>query len=453
MKSEDFVRELEERMSDFDPNARREALLELARLAGRGEVELPPAGGNVNMHVHTFFSYNADGWSPSRIAWEARKAGLLVAGTVDFDVLDGMEEFLDAAGALSLRAAVGVESRVFVGDLAGEEISSPGEPGIAYYMGTGFWKLPGPGSEGARTLRRMRSLARRRNEEMAGRVNAHLSGAAIDYERDCLPLAPLGNVTERHMVAAYESRAARVFPDADERARHWADRLGEDAERVKETMGDGVTFRDLIRAKLMKQGGVGYAAPERGSFPALEDMVEMAASCGAVPTCTWLDGTSAGETGAEKVVGFYKSKGAVALNIIPDRNWNLKDPEESRLKIANLHAIVRAAREADLVICSGTERNKHGLPFVDDLAECALAPIAESVREGAMALYGHTAMARFAGRPLTGEWAKAAFPGAAARNRFYVEVGRLLEPGPEAGERLRRACEAESPEDILAALR
>ncbi len=152
MKSEAFVRELEERMSDFDPDARREALEELAGLARRGKVELPPTGGNVNMHVHTFFSYNADGWSPSRVAWEARKAGLLAAGIVDFDVLDGMEEFLDAADALALRAAVGVESRVFVRDLAGEEISSPGEPGIAYYMGTGFWKLPVPGSPGARTL-------------------------------------------------------------------------------------------------------------------------------------------------------------------------------------------------------------------------------------------------------------------------------------------------------------
>ncbi len=36
---------------------------------------LPAAGANFNMHCHSFFSYNAAGWSPSRIAWEARRAG------------------------------------------------------------------------------------------------------------------------------------------------------------------------------------------------------------------------------------------------------------------------------------------------------------------------------------------------------------------------------------------
>lgn len=459
MRSEASIREIEERLSDFDPDARREALGRLVQLARSGEVELPPppppgsmTGGNVNMHVHTFFSYNADGWSPSRVAWEARKAGLLAAGTVDFDVLDGMAEFLEAADALALRAAVGVESRVFVRDLARKEINSPGEPGISYYMGTGFWKLPPAGGPGAATLEAMRSLARRRNEEMAGRVNAHLGRGGVDYERDVLPLAPSGNATERHMVAAYESKGARVFRDTDERARYWADRLGEDVSRVRELMPDGVAFRDLIRAKLMKKGGVGYAAPERGSFPELSRMVEMAASCGAIPTCTWLDGTSAGESGAGEVVDFHRSKGAVALNVIPDRNWNLKDPGERKLKTANLHAIVRAAREADLIVCSGTERNKHGLPFVDDLAVEALAPVADAIREGALALYGHTAMARFTGRPLSGEWAKTAFPGAAARNRFYTEVGRLLEPGAGAAERLARACEAEEPHAILGRL-
>jgi hypothetical protein len=477
LKTEATLGELEEKLCEFDPAERREAVGELARRIGApdvqsgartrparlvrcGEVGLPTpsssgdtTAGNVNMHVHTFFSYNADGWSPSRIAWEARKAGLLAAGVVDFDVLDGMAEFLDAADALSLRAVVGVESRVFVKEMADKEINSPGEPGISYYMGTGFWKLPPPGGAGAGTLESMRSLARRRNEEMAGRVNAHLGAAAIDYERDVLPLAPSGNATERHMVAAYESKGVEVFPDAGERARYWAEGLGEDVARVEAIMPDGVAFRDLIRAKLMKRGGVGYAAPERGSFPALEDMVEMAASCEAVPTCTWLDGTSSGESSAQWLVDFYRSKGALALNVIPDRNWNLKDPDEKRLKTANLHEIVRAARAAGLIICSGTERNKHGLPFVDDLTVEALAPVADAIREGAFVLYGHTAMARFAGRPLAGQWAESAFgDDAAARNRFYLEVGRLLEPGPLAGDLLRDACAGGSPEEVLEAL-
>ena len=65
----------------------------LWRAAERGEDALPEPGADVNLHAHTFFSYNAYGYSPSKFAWLARKAGLAVAGIVDFDVLDGVDEF------------------------------------------------------------------------------------------------------------------------------------------------------------------------------------------------------------------------------------------------------------------------------------------------------------------------------------------------------------------------
>ncbi|MHC4252916.1 MAG: hypothetical protein ACYS9X_27680, partial [Planctomycetota bacterium] len=129
------------------------------------------------------------------------------------------------------------------------------------------------------------------------------------------------------------------------------------------------------------------------------------------------------------------------------------DLELQKRKVANLHAIMTTARRMSLIIVSGTERNKHGLPFVDDLDNEFLAPIADDIREGALALCGHTAMARFVDRPLTGEWARDKFADdAASRNRFYSAVGRLLEPGAGAADTLRAACASDSPEDILAKL-
>jgi hypothetical protein len=285
-------------------------------------------------------------------------------------------------------------------------------------------------------------------------VNRHLGEAAVDYERDVLPLAPSGNATERHMLVAYERRAEEAFPDELARRRYWAAKLGEDERAVSRLMRNSVAFRELVRRRLMKRGGVGYVQPERGSFPALEEMVEMASSCGAMPTFTWLDGTSRGEEGAARVVEFHVSKGASAVNIIPDRNWNLKDPRERELKTRNLHELVAAATERDVIIVSGTELNKHGLPFADDLGCEALAPVAGPIRRGALALYGHTAMARFAGKPILGRWAREAFgDDLRARNEFYADVGRLLEPGPSAPERLGRACEASVPNGVLEALR
>ena len=100
--------------------------------------DLPPMGRAFNLHAHSFFSYNGYGYSPSGLAWRGRRAGLCAMGLVDFDVLDGVAEFLGACHALGLRACAGLETRVFVPAFADRVINSPGEPGIAYHMGAGF---------------------------------------------------------------------------------------------------------------------------------------------------------------------------------------------------------------------------------------------------------------------------------------------------------------------------
>ena len=40
----------------------------------------------------------------------------------------------------------------------------------------------------------------------------------------------------------------------------------------------------------MKRGGVGYVAPDRGSFPEMAKMNRFVAEAGAIPTVAWLDG-------------------------------------------------------------------------------------------------------------------------------------------------------------------
>jgi hypothetical protein len=440
-------------LDDFAPGRRAEALKPLAGLMRKGEMPRPAPTQNANLHIHSFYSYNADGHSPTRIAWEAKRTGLFAAGIVEFDVLDGIDEFLAAGDELALRAVVGVESRVFIPEYADREINSPGEPGISYHMGEGFVRLPEAGTPAAATLARMRSLARSRNEQMVARINAHLVEAAIEYENDVLPLTPSGNATERHLLAAYERKAREAFRDFDVRAAYWSRKLGEETEKVKDLFTDTPKFHELLRAKLMKRGGVGYVPPASENFPTLDEMNAMTAACGAIPCLTWLDGSSAGEHDPRELVEFHRAKGALAINVIPDRNWRLADPSLAKRRRASLYAIVEAAGAADLVVIHGTERNKAGLPAVDDLSCEALAPVAEALRQGAYAAYGHTALTRFAGRPLGGAWSAQAFGSdAAARNRFYVAVGRLLEPGPGAKERLAAACASDDPDAIVASL-
>ena len=74
---------LEQEMNSFDADDRKEALNSLKHSSRHKDQKLE----NVNLHFHSFNSYNAENWSPSRIAWESKKRALYASGIIDFDVL------------------------------------------------------------------------------------------------------------------------------------------------------------------------------------------------------------------------------------------------------------------------------------------------------------------------------------------------------------------------------
>ncbi len=291
MHSESIVM-LEDRLNSFDPDARSEALCALADGVSSGAIYVPPVKNEVNLHFHTFFSFNGNGWSPSRIAWEARKYGLAVAGIVDFDVLDGMEEFLSAGEVIGLRTTAALESRVFLNEYADHVINSPNEPGITYFMAAGCFQTPAPGTKGAEMLQTMRDMARRRNLQVMTLVNAYLEAVHLDYDRDVIPLAPSGNVTERHMLAAYDAKSRSVFAnDPALLTPFWAKALDASEDETAGLLAGTPKFHEKMRAKLMKFGGVGYVAPAPETFPTIEWTIDMMKEIEALPTATWLDGT------------------------------------------------------------------------------------------------------------------------------------------------------------------
>jgi hypothetical protein len=236
-------------LDSFSPETRTAALNAL--VAG----SFPEPGANFNMHCHSFFSYNADGWSPSRVAYECRSRGLCAAALCDFDVLDGLEEFLTAGRLLALRAAVHLETRAYVPELADSDISSPGEPGVTYIMGCGFAREPVAGTPQAATLAALRQGAQERNLALIARVNAALPVIAINYARDVLPLTPKGVATERHIVRAYRIQAERAFADSAARAAFWAPLLACDAAAYPALEAALPKLEDLIRNALAKRGG------------------------------------------------------------------------------------------------------------------------------------------------------------------------------------------------------
>lgn len=403
---------LEKQLDSFERAERDQALRELWGLAKRGKIELPAPGRAVNLHSHTFYSYNAYGYSPSKFAWLARRRGLGVAGIVDFDSLDGLEEFRSAGRMIGLKACVSLESRTFVPEFADRVINSPGEPGIAYHMGVGFTRFASHP-----TLERMRTASDERNRELIRRVNEFLSPVVVDFGRDVAPLTPKGNATERHIAGAYENQGRLVFPDQERRDRFWKERLGSLAE-------GGAPLQALIRSRTMKQGGAGYVRPGRDSFPLMAEMNRFILESGAIPTVAWLDGTSAGEQAIEELFAVAMSTGAAALNIIPDRNYT---PGVKDRKLQNLYDVVAVAERVHFPVVVGTEMNAPGNKFVDDFESAEIQPLVPVFLKGAHIAFAHSAL-QPAGFGYLSPWAASAFPTAAAKNSFFAEAGRLLRP-------------------------
>jgi hypothetical protein len=444
---ENRVQELETQLDDFDPRVRRQALEQLAQAAEEGAIHLPEPGRRINLHAHTFFSFNGYGYSPCKFAWKARREGLLAGGIVDFDVLDGVDEFLEAGDVLNLRSCAGLETRVFVPELAESEINSPGEPGVAYYMGAGFTSR---GAADESVLAELKATAQRRNRSVIDRVNPHLSPVEIDYEQDAAPLTPRGNVTERHLCAAYAQKAEEVFPDAEERLRFWSEKLGVEKDAVRKAMQSAPALQGLVRSKTMKKGGVGYIAGKGSDFPQLGKVRRFAAEAGAIPTYCFLDGTSDGESDFERLLNVMTAAGTEAVNIIPDRNWNINDPAERQKKVALFHGFVEAARERGLPIFVGTEMNAHGQRFVDDFDAPEIAAVADEFIRGAYILWGHTLLQRHVGMGYCSDWALQTFESRDDRNDFFAEVGQRSTPASAAA--LNNIGEPCSAKAVLSAL-
>ncbi len=441
------IAQLEEQLSDFDPGVRAAALRELLRV----QPQRPAPAEVANMHCHSFFSFNPDYRSPSALAWLGRQRGFKLMGLVDFDVLDGVSEFLDACALAEVCGSAGIEARTFLPEFADTVINSPGEPGVLYHMGIGF-ATTDVNPAAAAIVAELRAQSAQRNLGLIGRVNAHLDPVQIDYAADVLPLTPAGNATERHIISAYIQAAARVYPNDHERVAFWSKRLDVPRMQMEDVIEETPDFRNLIRARLMKKGGVGYVQPDSGSFPPVDKLHELILACGALPCAAWLDGTTPGEERMAELLELLMEKGVVTLNLVPDRSWNIADPAQRQLKVQKLVEVVDLARALDLPLNVGTEMNSYGQKLVDDFDAQAMRPLRQDFLDGAYFIYGHTAMQRALGMGFQSAWAKDQLAARRERNRFYTRIGRVLPPGAPGARMLAHVTPNDTPQEILSGL-
>ena len=375
-----FLTQADAELDSFDAAVRLQKFNAIVDAIEKGEIAVDAPSDWHNMHCHTFYSYNFMQWSPLHVVLAAKILGLKYLGKVEFDVLNGLDEFRTACNRLGIANAVGMETRVYIPEYADREINSPGECGVAYHMGLGFHteQLTGKAKAFAADLAQR---AGNRTRTVVERVNAALKDLQLDFDADVIPLTPSGNPTERHVCSAYRMKAIKQF--GDQAMEFWKSALNLSDDKAKKAAASIVELEGSIRSSLMKSGGPGYIKPDATTFPSLVEMNAFVEECGALPCAAWLNGFSAGEKDPEELLSFHKSKGLTALAIIPDRNWNISDPAKKEASIQNLYAVAAAAEKLGLPITAGTELNSPGNKLVDDFSQEPLQKLMAQFLKGA----------------------------------------------------------------------
>ena len=155
----------------------------------------------------------------------------------------------------------------------------------------------------------------------------------------------------------------------------------------------------------------------------MAEMNEFVLKCGALPTLTWLDGSSDGEKSIRELVEVGKSTGVVAFNVIPDRNYTPGSPDE---KLKNLQEVIQLTEELDLPLIGGTEMNSPGQKLVDSFETEELSAVHPVFLRGARILHAHSTLQKFAEMGYLSSWAEAHFSSAKGRTISTINWRNLF---------------------------
>ena len=379
-------KEIEKKLLSFDYEERKAGLYLLKKKIEEGDIKKINIKPYLNLHIHSFHSFNYKNWSPSRIVFEAWINNLEYVGVVDFDTIIAIEETLLSGEILNTKVVSGFESRVFLPELKDKVINSPEEPGIYYLCGKGFKKAIDDNSEEGKFFNKLKEIAQKRNKKVIEKLNNFLVDIKIDYEKDLLPLTPSNNPTERHIIFAYIRKSEEIFGEKVDD--FWAGILKIDKKNIgilrKEKQHD---FQEILRKKLIKFGGPGYIKPEVENFPLFDEVVKMTEKVGGIPIGTWLDGTNPGEENPENLIGLMKNKKIKGITIIPERNWNIKNSDERKIKTEKLIDFLETCKKMEMPVICGTEMNKFEQPFIDDFSQPILSKYLPYFMESALSLF------------------------------------------------------------------
>ena len=437
------------------PAERLEALRGMAA-AARALPRVPES----NNHIHTIYSFSP--YAPAAAALAARRAGLVVAGSVDHDSLAGAAEMREACAILGMGSVTGFEIRVFLHDaearrrdgarrrggaatpFASRKINNPDSAGIIYMTVQG---VPAQAAgKVAAFLKPIREARRERTAKMADRANAILAGAglpAFDFEADVVgrsKFAEGGTITERHLLAAMADSLIRGFGKGPALALGVESRLGLALKpKVRDTLADPANphllydLLGLLKAEFLPS----FFIQPSGECVDAKAAVDFALSIGAIPAYAYLGDVGESPTGDKKAEKFeddflpelfaeLKRIGFLAITYMPPRN--------TREQLARIRSL---CRDFGFMEISGVDINQSRQSF--NCPELRLPEFAH-LNASTWAMVAHEALS--SADPGLGFFSPAnprAALGLEARTALYARAGLDLGAGGKPAAEVARS--------------
>jgi hypothetical protein len=325
-------------------------------------MEKPASGGNVNNHIHTFYSFSP--YSPAKAVYMAVRSGLETAGIMDHDSVAGCREFIKAGEIAGIQTTVGAELRVSMENTPFSEkrINNPDQTGIAY---AAMHAIPHQNIEKAEEfLAPYRKIRNERNKKMVKKLSGVLN-MEIDFEKDVLPRSKYhegGSVTERHILFA---AAAKILENYDVMDFLTKNNIAV-SDKIKGYLLDKENpFRQYDLLGVLKSSLVeSFYINAKEECPRVTDYIKFCNDAGAISAYAYLGDVGESVTGDKKPQKFeddyieelfahLKNFGFDGVTYMPSRN-----SLEQLLKVKDL------CKKYDLMEISGEDINSPRQSFV-----------------------------------------------------------------------------------------
>lgn len=319
----------------------------------------------VNNHVHTHYSFSP--YSPTSVAYHARRSGLQAVGSVDHDSIGAAEELIEAARIVGIGSTVGCELRVSFADtpFATRRLNNPDTEGNAYIVLHG---VPRDRiGELRRVLRPIHAARNARNVAQVEKLNeilGELGLEPLDFETDVVPLSWAdreGSITERHILYALAGRLEEEFGRGDRLIRFIEESLQLTlSERARRYLSDEENphftydLLGVLKSNLLPRF---FIQPGIDECPSVTEVTSLGLHLGAIPAYAYLGDVGESPTGDKAAQAFedaYLDELFYALPELGFRAVTYMPPRNTR---EQLRRVKRLAQERDLLEISGVDIN------------------------------------------------------------------------------------------------